>query len=100
MIASEELAAVVPGPSATATKTPFPYATPCHPEELDKLLPVQVMPSGDVAAELLPHPTALKTPFPKAIECQPAALGNVLVVQGYPEAVMLLLVRLTGRNPR
>jgi len=47
-----------------------------------------LVPSVDVAAELLESETAAKTPFPNAIEFHWAELGNVLADQLQPHATV------------
>lgn len=59
-----ELAADAEGPPATATKTPFPYMTEFHREELGIVLAVQLIPSAELAAVDPLADTAAKTPFP------------------------------------
>lgn len=89
---SGELAAMVLGPSATVTKTPFPNAMLRQLEALGRVRAVQEMPSGEVAAAVEPYATDTKTLFPNAIDCQSAKVGNVRAVHVIPSGEVAALV--------
>ena len=61
---SVDEAAIVPGPLATATKTPFPYVTEFQKDELGKVPVVQFTPSEDVKTVFELFVIATNIPFP------------------------------------
>jgi len=79
-----EVAAIVDGPPATATKTPLPKVTERQLDEEGSVPAVQLRPFEEVAAVVPDEMTATKTPFPKVIERQDVEDGSVPAVQVIP----------------
>ena len=67
-----------------ATKVPLANVTEYQLSALGSVRPVQVMPSDEVAALVLPVATATKTPFPYVMARQLAELGKVRAVHVEP----------------
>ena len=88
VIPSVEVIAVDDGNAtlpATTTKMPLPKAILFQkPEFVIAVLAVQVIPSGEVMAALVPPETVTKIPFPKAIGPNCEFVGMVRAVQVIP----------------